>query len=552
MAFSDFPGGFADGVSIRNLPIVTTAPGKTVWLNNSTTLAPGAIAGSDQNKGTYRQPKATLTGAMTAVGGNTVAGSGSLGPIANRGDLILVMPNHAETVAAAAGINLSVAGVQVIGLANGVIRPTISFATATTATLRVSSANCLMKGFIFQCNIASQAMMLDVRGKDFTLEECRFQEGSAQALIHINVGNAANDSDRFSCYRSEFYGPTAAAASAIKLNKALIGVRIRDCKFSGDFSDSAIANPGSAAQTDLGIDNVTIRNAHAAAYGIRLQTVTGTGVVRNSSILCDTQANAASLGTVYADNVKWGDITSSNKGMVDANSLVADSGVASEIVTALGTDGTTVTDSATTALGAVGANNAANAFSSASVVTTRPTGSVLERLAHVGASVRNGTGTAVASNKSLVDAIGSDGTTISYGSGNANAGVGSTYMFKKTLTSSAVTQAGVLAVTATGALSIEQITVQSNSTGLAAGTNFTLTHNNASGLLVFAGAAVSALNGNKTVALTAGAQPNMVPFTNLETGSTVTAKCTVADCTGAGTIDVYFICRRITAGALLS
>ncbi len=47
--------------------------------------------------------------------------------------------------------------------------------------------------------------------------------------------------------------------------------------------------------------------------------------------------------------------------------------------TALGTDGTTVTDSATTVLGAIGADNANNAFASSSVVANL-NGSVLERL----------------------------------------------------------------------------------------------------------------------------------------------------------------------------
>jgi len=54
------------------------------------------------------------------------------------------------------------------------------------------------------------------------------------------------------------------------------------------------------------------------------------------------------------------------------------SGSNSIIVTALGTNGSTVTDSATTVLGAIGANNADNAFSSSSVVSNAD-GSVLER-----------------------------------------------------------------------------------------------------------------------------------------------------------------------------
>ncbi len=58
------------------------------------------------------------------------------------------------------------------------------------------------------------------------------------------------------------------------------------------------------------------------------------------------------------------------------------SGANSIVVTALGTNGSTVTDSATTVLGAIGANNADNAFASTSVADNAD-GSVLERLEHV-------------------------------------------------------------------------------------------------------------------------------------------------------------------------
>ena len=58
------------------------------------------------------------------------------------------------------------------------------------------------------------------------------------------------------------------------------------------------------------------------------------------------------------------------------------SGANSIVVTALGTNGSTVTDSATTVLGAIGANNADNAFASNSVVANAD-GSVLERQEYI-------------------------------------------------------------------------------------------------------------------------------------------------------------------------
>jgi len=60
---------------------------------------------------------------------------------------------------------------------------------------------------------------------------------------------------------------------------------------------------------------------------------------------------------------------------------------------------------------AVGTNDANNAFSSA-LVAANEDGSILERLEQVQEAVNKGTGTALAANKSLVDALGTDGSTI--------------------------------------------------------------------------------------------------------------------------------------------
>lgn len=81
------------------------------------------------------------------------------------------------------------------------------------------------------------------------------------------------------------------------------------------------------------------------------------------------------------------------------------------VVDALGTNGTTVADSAVSVLGAVGADNNNNAFASTSVVANED-GSVLERLEQVQKAVNVGSGTALASNKSLADALGTNGTTV--------------------------------------------------------------------------------------------------------------------------------------------
>ncbi|MDO8619484.1 MAG: hypothetical protein Q7R49_06115, partial [Candidatus Daviesbacteria bacterium] len=65
------------------------------------------------------------------------------------------------------------------------------------------------------------------------------------------------------------------------------------------------------------------------------------------------------------------------------------------VPTALGTDGTTVSDSSTTVLGAIGADNNNNAFSSTNVAANSD-GSVLERLEHILVALGGTTGTTTA------------------------------------------------------------------------------------------------------------------------------------------------------------
>ena len=94
---NNFPGGFAAGITIRGMPLAVSHPGKVFWLSNATTLSDRQISGSDGNQGTFDAPFSTLDGALAKC-------------VANRGDIIMVKPGHAETVSAAAGIVIDIAG----------------------------------------------------------------------------------------------------------------------------------------------------------------------------------------------------------------------------------------------------------------------------------------------------------------------------------------------------------------------------------------------------------------------------------------------------------
>ncbi len=129
---------------------------------------------------------------------------------------------------------------------------------------------------------------------------------------------------------------------------------------------------------------------------------------------------------------------------------------------------------------------------------------------------------------------------------------GTTFTIKKTLVSSAIVQAGVdvTGASSVGALTITDIVLQTNGTGLAAGTNLTLETDNANGIAVFFSTAVSGLGANKTINLDTASVTKI--RTVLESGKKIIAKMTAADGTGAGTVDVYLTFRRHANGATIA
>lgn len=166
---SNYPGGFASGVTIRGLPLLQTHAGEIFWVNSSTTaIAKSAVGGSNGNDGSYRRPFATLD---YAVGKCT----------ANRGDIIVLMPNHTETLAAV--VALDVAGVAVIGLGQGTNRP--AFTGGFVGDLfAVSADNITISNLFFneKTTAATTNSTIDIAAANCTVQNCHFDFGANETL----------------------------------------------------------------------------------------------------------------------------------------------------------------------------------------------------------------------------------------------------------------------------------------------------------------------------------------------------------------------------------
>lgn len=249
MPRSNFPNGFASGVTVRGIPLQSAHPGQVFWVHSG--------SGSNGNKGTFDRPFATID---YAVGQCT----------ANRGDVIMVKAGHTETVTAAAGLDLDVAGIAIVGLGAGSNRPTVNFTTATTADMDVDAANITVYNILFTGGIDALAGPIDVNAADFAMLNCEWRDVTGQAT---DVIIADANADRL--YIDGWFHNGAAAAGA-NSGIALIGMDnpvIKNFKMIGNFAVSAI-DCRTTAVVDLDISQGYVWTKNAADICIK-DTVTG-------------------------------------------------------------------------------------------------------------------------------------------------------------------------------------------------------------------------------------------------------------------------------------
>lgn len=243
--YTNYPSGFQNGLLLRNIPIIQNNPGRVFWVYNGTTTQPGQIAGSNGNNGTFNKPYATIAYALTQC-------------LANRGDIIIVRPGHAETINDAVTLAFNVAGVAIIGLGSGSLRPTLTFGTATTANIPVTAANMSIQNFLFVANFANIASFMAATGTstptDFNIERCEFRDTSSVLnALTVFTGNAtANSCDgfRFVANKVSSLGTTA-NTTAIVMAAAVDRMEISD-----NFTNHAVLND-TAALLATGSSNMT-------------------------------------------------------------------------------------------------------------------------------------------------------------------------------------------------------------------------------------------------------------------------------------------------------
>lgn len=276
MPISNYPNGFANGVSIRGVPLLSAYPGEVFWVDS--------VNGSNGNKGTFDRPFATIDYAVERC-------------TANRGDIIMVKPGHVETISGAAGIALDVAGVAVVGLGIGSNRPTLNF-TATASTVTVTAANVTLRNLLLTGGIDAIVTMLAISAADCSLLDIETRDVTGQMTSAITTATGAA---RLLIDGYIHRGAAAAGgANAIELVGADDGVTIKNFWIDGNFSAAAIQNV-TGVMTNLSVygDRPCFARTRNSADVIFTATATTTGNV-GPNIFARVQDHAANFAAAFA------------------------------------------------------------------------------------------------------------------------------------------------------------------------------------------------------------------------------------------------------------
>jgi hypothetical protein len=171
----------------------------------------------------------TLTAALAAA-------------VDSRGDVIYILPGYTETITAAAGQAITKAGVRIIGLGKGTLRPTFTFTTSTAASFDITAAGVTIENCIFTNAINSQTAMFNVTADGFTFLNNQVNTNSGTTGAVLGILTAATASN-MTIEGNKFVGPaTNSGATTTAQIKHEVGVDyvIRNNYFTGKMTQAIL------------------------------------------------------------------------------------------------------------------------------------------------------------------------------------------------------------------------------------------------------------------------------------------------------------------------
>lgn len=273
MPISNFPNGFAQGVNVRGVPVLNTYGGNVFWVDSN--------GGSNGNKGTFDRPFATID---YSIGRCT----------ASNGDIVMVKPGHAETLAA--DIAMDVIGVWVYGLGWGTLMPTVTVG-AFDGTVAMTAANSAMSNirFVLEDTDDTVASAFTITADGCIVEGCEtVVHATAQFTTHLTATDAQFVEVRNNKFRSLH---TASSTSGVVVDGCDDLIMVGNL-IDGHFTEHALDNttPGSADEilrAYIAYNTIQNRSSTAGDMAVELDAAATGQFVGNMLIggLATTAAN---------------------------------------------------------------------------------------------------------------------------------------------------------------------------------------------------------------------------------------------------------------------
>ena len=223
---------------------------------------------------------------------------------ANNGDTIVAMPGHNEGLGSGEAVDFDIAGISVIGLGNGTLRPRIDLDHAS-AKVTVGANNITIKGIDLLPSVTSVVVGLQIesgvtntRILDVGILEGEDGSNADECITGIELVSGNHDTEIRGCELRTQAG-AAECVSAIKLTAAASRVQIEDNLIVGNYSTAAIIDGAACA-------NIFIKNNHLKVKdgepGIEL-TATTTGIIEGNWI--ETTGLADPDVSIVAADCSW-------------------------------------------------------------------------------------------------------------------------------------------------------------------------------------------------------------------------------------------------------
>lgn len=277
---------------------ITNVPGKAGMLHDATRARTFFV---DSNAG-----GSTTSGGLTPDAAFTTLASAIAACTASKGDIIYVMPGHAESFGAS-GLAINVAGITIIGVGNRTNRPAFTWHT-TSAVVTISAANVRLYNIQCLTDVDAVVSMFSITGVGCVMDGVDFVDTAACAPLQFALTTAAGDDFTIANCR---HIQTASAAISVQAWIGIVGCdrfRFINNYMSLRGAATAAANGHIVGATTLSADIEIFNNRlqqSASTSAVPISLFTGsTGLVANNLVASPKTAIAGSvaIANCYAMN----------------------------------------------------------------------------------------------------------------------------------------------------------------------------------------------------------------------------------------------------------